>query len=91
MISSFFKTRKAKQFNFQARYYDETKEDLKERYERIKSEMEGSGTMSNPRQIDFKSQWKARKKTSNFEAKSNFRLLFIFAILCAICYYILFV
>jgi hypothetical protein len=90
MISSFFKTRKAKQFNFQARYYDENKEELRERYERIKQEMGGQEFSSAGRHVDFKSQWQARKKTSHFESKSNVRLLIIFGVLCALCYYILF-
>jgi len=90
MISSFFKSRKAKQFNFSARFYDENKEELKERYERIKSEMEGNESPSSTSRRDFKSQWVQRKKTSHFESKSNFRLLLIFGLLCAICYFILF-
>ena len=90
MISSFFKTRKPKQFNFSARYYDEGKEELKERYQRIKGEMEGKSHYSGSGKVDFKSQWIQRKKTSHFESKSNLRLLLIFVLLCAISYFLLF-
>lgn len=91
MISSFFKSRKPKSFNFQARYYDADKEEFKERYNRIKAEMEGGArSTSSMRSGDFKSQWVGNKKTSHFEKKSNFRLLIIVVLLCALCYYILF-
>ena len=89
MISSFFKTRKPKQFNFSARYYDANKEELKERYDRIKGEMEGASREAG-RHVDFKAQWNQRKNTSNFEKKSNFRLIIIVAILCFFFYYLLY-
>lgn len=90
MISSFFKTPRPRRFNFQARYYDENKEEMQERYARIKAEVEGEKEGGSLRRVDFRSQWVKQKKTTNFEKKSNIRLLFIFILLCAICYYILY-
>ena len=90
MISSFFKTRKAKRFDFKARYYDEEKEEMEERYARIRSELKGSDAGGGFRRADFKSQWNKRKKTSTFEKKSNLRLVLIFAILCALSYILLY-
>jgi hypothetical protein len=90
MISSFFKSRKPKRFDFKARYYDENKEEMEERYARIKSELEGSENIGAYRRTDFRSQWTKRKKTSTFERKSNLRLVLIFAILCALSYILLY-
>jgi len=90
MITSFFKTKKAKRFEFQARYYDENKEEMQERYARIKSEIEGSKSGGTSYRTDFKTQWNKQKKTSTFEKKSNFRLLIIFALLCGLCYILLY-
>mgnify|MGYP001071293838 CR=1 FL=1 len=90
MISSFFKSRKAKRFDFKARYYDEDKEEMEERIARIRSELEGSKGSATYRRADFKSQWNRRKKTSTFEKKSNVRLLIIVAVLCALSYFLLY-
>lgn len=90
MISSFFKSRKPKRFDFKSRYYDENKEEMEDRYARIKSELNGSDLSGGYRRTDYRSQWNKRKKTSSFERKSNFRLILIFAILCALSYILLY-
>ena len=90
MISSFFKTRKPKSFDFKARYYNEDKEEMEARYSRIRSEIEGKSVEGGYRPADFKSQWTKRKKTTSFEKKSNMRLVLIFAILCALSYFLLY-
>lgn len=90
MISSFFKTKKPKRFDFKARYYDEDKEEMEERYARIRSEVKGSEAAGGYRRADFKSQWAKGKKTTTFERKSNLRLILIFVILCALSYILLY-
>lgn len=91
MISSFFKPVKNKRFSFAPRYYDETREALKERYDQMESELKGSSSLhSGGYGHSLKDRWKANKKTSNFSKKSNFRLIIIAAVLFLIAYYLLY-
>lgn len=91
MISSFFKTSRNKRFNFTPRYYDETKEALKERYAQMEAEVSGKSTLgSGGFNHNLKDRWRANKKTSNFSKKSNFRLVIIASLLFIIAYYLLY-
>ena len=63
---------------------------MEERYARIRSEIKGNEASGAYRRTDFRSQWNKRKKTSTFEKKSNFRLIIIFALLCALSYIMLY-
>ncbi len=81
------RNRKIKRFSFTPRYYDENKERLKDRYAEIEAELTGkrvkrSGMISG----NLKDRWQRNKKTSNFEKKSNVRLVLIVTILVALFY-----
>jgi hypothetical protein len=90
MISSFFKTRKIKQFNFSARYYNEEKEERENRIAQIKAEMSGQNSPNYRPRINFKSEWTANKYATGHQKKSNIRLLISIAIVSLIVYLILF-
>lgn len=80
-----------KQFNFSPRYYNESKEEMEERYRRIKAELEGESTLrTGSHGISLKDKWLRNKNTSNFEKKSSVRLVFIVLLLLALCYFILY-
>jgi len=91
MISLFgTKGRRNKQFNFTPRYYDEDKAEMQERYKRIQAELEGKPSFQSSGRGNLKERWMRNKKTSNFEKKSNVRLVFIACLLAAICYWMLY-
>lgn len=91
MIRSFGKTKKNKRFSFKPRYYNEQKEEFEARYAEIESEINGVSSGGGARQSGFRNKWQQNKKTSNFEKKSNVRLVFIVIILFAIAYCMLYV
>ena len=88
LFSSITRTRKVKKFSFSPRYYDEEKERLKERYAEINADLDS--TIRSVSSGNLKEKWQRNKKTSNFEKKSNVRLVFIVTILIALCYWILY-
>lgn len=90
MISSFFKSPKSKSFKFTPRYYDADKEAFEERKAMIAAELKEGSEIRSIRGTSLREKWEANKKTSNFSRKSNIRLVVIFTLLCAICYYILY-
>ncbi len=92
MISSFFKSRKAKQFTFSARYYDADKEAFEQKYKQIEKEMEQDTAekYSSGYRPDFKSQWKDRNRRVKYNTGSGLRLLIILCVLVGICYYLLY-
>lgn len=90
MISSFFKTRKVKQFNFSARYYDEEKEERDNRIAQIKASVNKSSSSNYRPRINFKSEWTANKYASGHQKKSNIRLLISIAIVSLFVYLLLF-
>lgn len=91
MISSMFKTRRNKQFNFTPRHYNEDKEDFKNRYAQIEAEMNGeSSFQAGGFRPNLKAKWQSNKKTTSYSSKSNIRLIIIATLLFFICYYILF-
>lgn len=91
MISSFFKTRKPKQFSPIPRYYNAEKEEFEKRIAEIKAEVNQSGQGSfSQHRPNLKAKWTAHKKTSHYNKKSNLRLIVIAALLFAISYYLLF-
>lgn len=90
-ITSFTKTRKIKPFSFTPRYYNQEKEEFKNRYAAIEAKINGSSSNDgSPSFTGFKDKWKQKKNTSNFEKKSNIRLAVIITILFGLCYWILF-
>ena len=82
MISSMFKTRKNKQFNFIPRHFNEDKEEFDGRYAQIEAEMTGKSNLkAGSFRPNLKEKWQSNKKTSSFSQKSNVRLVIIAAIL----------
>ncbi len=62
---SLFRLPKHQQFRIQPRYYDPVKEEIKERTERIKEQMEGQETGNyQPSKINFKRKTKSAPFTS---------------------------
>ena len=79
--------KKAKPFSFRPRYYDEEKEERQERYNRIEAEINGKRSFTSGGNFNLRDKWQRNKKTSNFDKKSNVRLVFIAIILFALCYW----
>lgn len=92
MIPSFFKTRKAKQFNFRPRYYNEAQEELQERYNRIAAENKiiSKEETTSDFQQNLRKSWERNKKTPSPQKQSNLRVIIIAAVLFLICFYFLF-
>jgi len=91
MISLFgTRGRKNKQFSFVPRYYNEDKEIMQERYQRIEAELSGKSTFETFGSGSLKEKWRQNKRTTNFQKKSNLRLVFISCLLLAICYWMLY-
>ena len=90
LFSSISRTRKAKQFNYSPRHFDEDKEEMQDRYARIQAELDGKPTFGHTSGVSLKDKWRRNKKTSSFEKKSNIRLAFIIVLLLALCYFMLY-
>lgn len=91
MISSMFKSRRNKQFNFTPRHFNEDHEDFKSRYAQIEAEVTGKSSLSSGSfRPNLKEKWQNNKNTTNHSKKSNVRLIVIAGLLFFICYYILF-
>lgn len=89
---------KSKRFRITTRFYDEQKEAMKEREERIRREMEqNDGESSFSYGAGIKGQFRAAGKKAGSGSrtiaearrKSNMRLLYIIIILLALVYFIL--
>lgn len=89
--NTFKNSSRIRQFNFTPRYYNQEKEELKERYARIEAELNKESSLHHRASLSgLKDRWKRNKRTSNFEKKSNVRLVFIATLLFALCYWILY-
>ncbi|MDF1673211.1 MAG: hypothetical protein P1U41_06875 [Vicingaceae bacterium] len=87
------KTRRPNQFYFEPRYYDEKKEKMKKRYDRISKEVENEGTArTNPEEfrLTLKENWGAGYARSKMGATINRRVIIYIVALVALAYYILF-
>ena len=83
--------RKNKTFSFTPRYYDEDKERIEQRRAQIEAELKGTSSLhAGGGGYGLKDRWKRNKKTSNFEKKSNVRLVLIISLLIALCYWIIY-
>lgn len=88
---------KAKQFTIGTRFYDPRKEEMKEREERIKRELEQENAEKTGSYYHANIKGKFRNASGNFHSKtiaearrkSNMRLLFIVIILSALFYLLL--
>lgn len=87
------KTRRPNQFYFEPRYYDEKKEKMKKRYERIGKEVENEGNQrTNPEEFrsTLKENWGAGYARNKMGATINRRVIIYIVALLALAYYILF-
>ncbi|MDI3526812.1 MAG: hypothetical protein PWR03_995 [Tenuifilum sp.] len=86
----FFHIPKPKGFNYKPMYYDESKEAMREREERIRKEL-GLNSKDTPFVPTIKGQFhKARKRPSGSSRQSNIRVLIILFILLLIVYFLFF-
>ena len=83
MISSFFRTRKAKKFNYTPRYYDPRKEALDDLVERAKAEREGKLPTRHQLRFERKYGVHAARKASNI------RLIIIIVLLALVVFIML--
>ena len=88
-----FKSKKPDRFYFEPRYYDERKEKMKKRYERIEKEI-NSASSERTNTADFKSElrenWKNNYSRSKAGNQMNKRVFIYIIALAALAYYILF-
>ncbi len=89
-----FRSKKPNQFYFEPRYYNERKEKMKQRYDRIGQEVDNSKTAERTNPEDFKATLRdnwgngyARSKAGN---QMNRRVIIYVIGLLALAYYILF-
>jgi len=93
MALRLFHTPKNKQFNFKPRYYDEQKEDLENRINQIKKEMDYSERQINEKAYATNIKGRIRgniRKSRQANKNSNFRLVIIIAILFLLAYFLFF-
>lgn len=92
-LPSFFKTKEPNQFYFEPRYYDERKEKIKQRYDRISREINNNGS-DQIRSEDFKA--KLRENWGNGYSRNrvgnqlNKKVVFYVIILFVLAYFFLF-
>ena len=89
-IRSIATTRKAKQFSFNPRYYDQEKEEFDARRADIEARITGKRTEGKTPLTGLKDKWIRSKNTTSLEKKSNIRLALIIAFLVGLCYWVLF-
>jgi len=88
-IPSFFKTKKPNQFYFEPRYYNDRKEKMEQRYERISRELDESNserTSSETFRSTLRENWGANRKR---KSGINYRVLFYIVVLAGLAYYYL--
>ena len=91
LLPSFFKRQKYKSFEYSPRYYDESKERLQERYNRIQSELDGrrNPELSGSFRENLRESWERNKKSPSPHAPSMVRMVVIALILALLFFYIL--
>ncbi len=89
-----FRSKKPDRFHFEPRYYDERKEKMKQRYERIGKEVNNDGETERTNTEDFKStlreNWGNSYSRSRAGNQMNRRVILYVIVLLALAYYILF-
>jgi hypothetical protein len=89
-----FKSKKPDQFYFEPRYYDERKEKMKKRYERIGKEIDNSeeSTRTNPEEFKstLRDNWGSGYARNKAGTQMNRRVIIYVIALLALAYYILF-
>lgn len=83
MRVTLFKLKKPKRFAYLPRHYDPVKEDLHSRVAMIKSDLEGSASMSRDR---IRQAWKTPESRKSANRTSTFRIALIALILFAFFY-----
>jgi len=92
-LPSFFKTKEPNQFNFEPRYYNAQKEKMKERYDRISREMDGTSadqTRSENFKSTLKENWGNSYSRNRTGSQLNKRVVIYVLLLLALTYYFLF-
>ena len=93
MAIRFFHTPKNKKFKISPRYYNEQKEDLENRIQKIKREMDAKNLNDTDKSYtpNIKGQMHRNfKKNDEQRRKSSIRLVLILAVLSAIVYFLLY-
>jgi len=89
-----FRTKRPTQFYFEPRYYDEKKEKMKQRYNRIGKEVDSKNETEKIRTEEFKStikeNWGNGYSRSRARNKMSIRVIIYVVALLALAYYILF-
>ncbi|PCJ28149.1 MAG: hypothetical protein COA97_02415 [Flavobacteriales bacterium] len=89
-----FKSKKPNQFYFEPRYYDEQKEKMLKRYDRIAREVTNKPSFERLNSEDFKStlreNWGTNYNRAKAGNKMNTRVIIYVIALVALAYYILF-
>ncbi|MCT4638259.1 MAG: hypothetical protein N4A72_11180 [Bacteroidales bacterium] len=90
MAGGFVKLPKNKGFDFSPRYYNEQKEAMEERYERIKAEIEEEKKLKEDPDYEHRLRGQMRgllRERQRGNRRSTLRLLIILLALLALCYY----
>ncbi len=91
-LPSLIRLPSSKKFNYEPRFYDPVKEEIAERTERIRREMEADAAMTSEQRIKFKAEWKNASQRNDTEDKRSsisqmiFILLFSFTFIGYIFY-----
>ena len=89
------KFKKPNRFYFEPRYYDERKEKMKKRYERIRKEIESekqSSSRTNPTELrsEMRENWTGSYSRGASGSQMNSRVIIYVVILSALVYYLFF-
>ena len=82
-LPSLIRLPNSKKFTYEPRFYDPIKEEIEERTERIRREMEAEASISSEQRAKFKAEWQQVHQRRESEVKSSnvsqliFVLLFI--------------
>ena len=93
-LPSLFKTPRAKQFEYKPIYYNADKEEMEERYERIKAELNIQDRVGHAeRMANFQNRlhtrWERKNKNRKANKQATFRLLIIAMALLALAWWII--
>lgn len=90
-IPSFFKNKKPNRFYYEPRYYNERKEKMEERYNRVSRELNPENSQRTDTDVfrsSLREQWGASNQRGNSSAV-NKRVLFYIVLLVGLAYYFL--
>jgi hypothetical protein len=89
-LPSFFKSKRARQFNYKPWFYDPAKEEREKRNRILKAGMDLSADAERSEvQMRLHEKWKESRSALKQRSKSNFRLIVIIGLLLMASYYLL--